>query len=120
LPACGEITGVAATPTAAWIIRDDVIDEIVIAGVAQLVSLAWLKEKRVSRAYDYRSIFVADAAATRDHEIKLCFSGVGMIRTIRFALWNPDQRQIKRVTFKQIERFRLPPPPVQERFSIFL
>jgi hypothetical protein len=30
-----------------------------------------------------------------------------MIRAIRFAFWNPDQRQIKRVTFEQVERFRL-------------
>src|SRR6266849_5893615 len=67
------ITRISAASATARVIRDDVVNQIVTARVAELMSFAGLKKKRVARGYNCRSTLVADAAATRDDEVKLRF-----------------------------------------------
>src|SRR6266446_697511 len=109
LAAVGVKTGIAGRSTAARIIGDDVVNKIFVAGVGDLMRLARLKEKRVTLPYNGRSILVANAASARQDEIKFRFGRVGMIRTKRFPLRNPHQREIKRMPLRQIERLRLAP-----------
>ncbi len=70
------------------------------------LSRSLLPKKRIAFGYDCRSILVANAPATGDDEIKLRLRGVRVVWAIRFALWNSDQREIKRMPLRQVERLR--------------
>src|SRR5438034_5598661 len=103
--AVGIKTGISGTSTAR-IIGNDVVNKIVVASVGELMRFTGLKQKRIASGYDCRSILVANAPATGNDEIKFRLRGVRVVRAIRFALWNSDQREIKRMPFRQIERLR--------------
>src|SRR6266478_5859337 len=95
------------TGIAARIIGDHVINKILIAGVRKLVRIARPEEKRVAGGDDCRSIFVANASASRHNQIKLRLARVRMIRAKRLAFRNAHQREIERMPLYQIERLRI-------------
>src|SRR5260370_18928843 len=74
-------TGISST-SAAWIIGDNVINEILLAGVGELMRFTRLEEKRIALCYNCRSLFVSNAAATGDDKIKFRFGRVRMVRAI--------------------------------------
>src|SRR2546430_17304706 len=104
--AVGIVTRIAGGSAASRIIGYHVINKIFITSVCELVRFARLKEKRIARSNLRRSIFVTHTASTGDDQIKFRFGRVRVVRAIRFALWNSDQREIKRMPFRQIERLR--------------
>src|SRR5438552_9928747 len=63
LAAVGIKTGITGSPAAARIISDHVINKIFVTGISDLMRFARLKEKRVARTYDCRSVLVANTAA---------------------------------------------------------
>src|SRR3954471_11205458 len=65
------------------------------------------KEKRVARLHDDCSILVANTPLPRYHEVELKLGRVRMIRAKGFSFWDPNERQIERVPFHQVERLRL-------------
>src|SRR5712692_10602903 len=67
------ITRISAASATARVIRNDVVNKIFVTGVGKLMRFARLKEKRVARGYDCRSILITNTAAPRNHEIKLRF-----------------------------------------------
>src|SRR5437660_11837396 len=68
LAAVGIMTGIAAR-----IVGNYVINKIFIAGVGELMRFSRSEEKRVPRGDDCRSFLVANASASRHHEIKFRF-----------------------------------------------
>src|SRR5207302_3776962 len=104
--AVGIITGITSRPAAARIIGDHVINEILVASIAELVRFTGLKKEGVARPDFSHSILVAHTAASRDNKIKLRFSRVRVIWAKRFPLRNPHQRKIKRMPLRQVERLR--------------
>src|SRR5262249_39940021 len=77
--------------------------------VAQLMRFAGLKQKRVAGTDLSYTIFVANVAPARHDKIELRFRRVRMIGAKCFTLRDPHQREIKWMTLRQIERFRLAP-----------
>src|SRR4029453_19486598 len=85
---------------ATGVIRDHVIKKVLIPGIPKLMRITWLKEKRITRSNLGYPILVAHAAAPGNDEVKLRFSRMRVIGTKEFALWNSDQRQIKRMPLR--------------------
>src|SRR5207248_2636596 len=82
--AVGIITGITSRPAAARIIGDHVINEILVASIAELVRFTGLKKEGVARPDFSHFILVAHTAASRDNKIKLRFSRVRVIWAKRF------------------------------------
>ena len=89
------ITGITRRAAAARIVSDHIINKIVIPLIPKLVRFPWLKEKCVPGSHFSVPLLVAHYAPAGNHQVKLRFSGVGMIGTKEFAFRNPDQRDIE-------------------------
>src|SRR6202040_4116795 len=87
--------------------RDNIIDEIFLAGVRELMRLAGSEKERVPRAHFRRPVLVSNTSAAGDDEIQLRLRAVRVIRTIRFTLRNPHHREVKRMPLRQIERLAI-------------
>src|SRR4029453_2306278 len=95
--AVGIVTGVTGWAAASRIVSDHVVHKVLITGIPKLVRFPGLEEKRVAPSDFNRPILVANAAATRNDEIKLRFSRVRMIRAKEFTFGNSHNRQIERM-----------------------
>ena len=95
------------TAISARIIRDHVVNEIIIAGIGELVRFARAEEKRVAQSDLGPTIFVTHLAAPGNNQIKFRLARVRMIRAKRFAFRNAYERKIERMPFAQIERLRI-------------
>ncbi len=87
--AVGIVTGITGGTAAARIIGNDIVNKILITGVAQLVRFAGLKQKRVARTDFSESILVSHAAAPGDDEVKFRLRRVRVIRAKCVALGDP-------------------------------
>ena len=79
LAAVGVITGITRCTAATGIIGDHVINKILIAGIAKLMCLARLEQKRVAWSDFSDPILVANVAAAGNDKIKLRFRRVRVI-----------------------------------------
>src|SRR3954452_5761680 len=67
------------------------------------MGLARSEEEGVTGGHLRCAVLVADRAAPGNDQVKLGFHGMGMIRTIRFAGRNVDERKIERMALGEIE-----------------
>src|SRR5579864_4962912 len=88
---------------AARIVRDNVVKEIFIAGVAELMRFPRSKEKRISGSHLGPATFVTNFSATRNNEIHFRFDRMRMIRAKRFPFWNGDESEIERPPLRRIK-----------------
>ena len=79
--AVGIITGIAGCSAASRIICDYIVNEIFITSVGELVRVARLKKKGIAQSNFSYPIFIANAAAAGNDEVKLRLSLVRMIGT---------------------------------------
>src|SRR5207302_4191251 len=101
--AVGIIAGIPSRPAAARIIGDHVINEILVASVAELVRFTGLKQEGIARLDFSDCVLVAYAAAAGNDQVELGFSRMRVVWTKRLAFRNPHQREIKRMPLREIE-----------------
>ena len=63
---------------------------------------------------------VAHFSPPGDDQIELRLRAMAVIRTVAFAFWNADEREIERMTFGEVERVLLAPERDRDVFDEFV
>src|SRR5205814_10059502 len=100
-----------------WIIGDHVIDEVFLAGVAQLMRFVRPEDEGVARHELSSAAFVTDASFAGNDQIKLPLRRMRVIRKSWFPRRNSIPFQIKWMTLRQIERSRFAPECFRNSFE---